>query len=302
MRIMVRKGGPTRPGEQKMVDISRKRQRQARPNLRVPGQSTSPSSHTPSSHYEHLSIQQKKQIRPFVFLDLPGEIRNMIYAYLLQPKRYLAAGPIPFPSSREWDSNSGAVGSGRVLLQCNPIDNSLVPMRAYGYGYPDLRVMRLSKAVNAEAMQFFHHKHHFEVFVRVGHQSFVPSLSSNFRIDFVRDLRLLFVINECCCSIGFDTSIDLGPLLGLAISLRAIRIAIQLCGQSTIKSTPSAFLIGFVAQIINSVPPKVDILWENWKGHGKVGSQAWPDELWHFAPVDVDVSTLEMIAKRWLRG
>src|SRR5262245_17902620 len=113
----------------------------------------------------------------------------MIYSYLLEPKPQFAAGPVPYPGSTQWDISNGVVGCGRVLLQCNAGDNSLRPMRAYGYSYPDLQVMQLCKTIRDEATQFFYNKHHFEVFVGLGHEAFMPGPSTNFRMDFVKDLR-----------------------------------------------------------------------------------------------------------------
>lgn len=101
-------------------------------------------------------------MRPFVFLDLPGEIRNMIYALLLEAPNTAEAGPEDEEdfNAAIWLAAGGFANSHRVLLEAHPMPMEIQPVAQFGYGQPERKAMHLCKQISREVAELFFSEHH----------------------------------------------------------------------------------------------------------------------------------------------
>lgn len=90
-------------------------------------------------------------MKAFVFLDLPGEIRNLIYTFLLESPNTAEAGPQEDPFDLpSWRETGGYVSADRVLLEAHPMRMEIEPAANFGYGRPERKAMHLCKQISRE--------------------------------------------------------------------------------------------------------------------------------------------------------
>lgn len=188
-------------------------------------------------------------------------------------------------SSRQRSTNweTGFVGSGRILVDYLKTSEATRATREdtklRGYSYPEMKVLRLSKAIYEEASSFFYARHHLEMSVRMDRKKIAPQLPDNLPFERFTDLRMLFIHYGCCYlqCIGSDLDVDFSGLLASLPALRTVHISVRdytFIDQYASAYPESPALDELVKQIKVSVPASVGIKWEYWKGESPVGHDA----------------------------
>jgi hypothetical protein len=253
---------------------------------------------------QELTSSRKKRIRKFVFLGLPGEIRNMIYSLVLTPQNLVTTGPPPEPYSASWCESFGVIGQERIVFGSFGSGMTLEPIGAYGHGHVETQIMRLCSTIHHEAITLFFSTHHVQLYLGLDFGTRRPVFPAGFSSSFVTDLRILFVNHESWPSTTVASGVDLHPILGDLPALSSLRVAIRFYLLLERKMKNSAIVTGLVMQIIDATPKHVKLIWETWAGphdmacvysyHGKLMRQP--------SGYPVDIDNLGDIASKWKRS
>lgn len=192
-----------------------------------------------------LTVDRKSGIRPFVFLKLPGELRNIVYSYLL------------LPESRIICFNLRASG---------------------GRGMPagiDLHILNTCQKIQKEASNYLTTKNQIEIYICRGffhaerHHPTVREHLSGWMLDFqaIRTLRVLLNLKGAMSY--SDTRVNWGVLKHMT-GLEELRVTIcvrkrraqSVMSEPTEKKWRNSWIVnGFVKELVEALPKSVKLEW-----------------------------------------
>ncbi|KAF2428862.1 hypothetical protein EJ08DRAFT_313748 [Tothia fuscella] len=205
------------------------------------------------SHYKKLSPQEKSTIRPFVFLELPAELRIKIYAYLL-----IVHGEPEKSSADDW--------SAVIMLDGGLFHPHMLSAM--------LNILATCKQVNAEGEVFFYEQNKFDLLLTPQWMdesagSLVPSiqLPDPIQAAKIQSLRLCISLDS---NSGILDMVDWSFVAHMA-SLRTVDVVLAYHDPySTYKPLPgmwkrSVYLRGMIAGIIAAMPDIITLRFGMWR-------------------------------------
>ncbi|KAE9994385.1 hypothetical protein EG327_010825 [Venturia inaequalis] len=117
----------------------------------------------PKSHYKALSAEQKQMIRPFVFIQLPAELRLKVYGLILlvpafDIQRNDARSIMHDRRSRYINCAISNRTQGRLILTCQPLGSN----PDHPQSPPQLQIMRCCRQLCNEGRDYFWNQNRIE--------------------------------------------------------------------------------------------------------------------------------------------
>ncbi|KIW00965.1 uncharacterized protein PV09_07487 [Verruconis gallopava] len=223
----------------------------------------------PRSHYALLSPEQREQIRPFVFFDLPGEIRNQIYYHLLACR--------PAPKSTD-DHLKTIIAQGRVRYEHDALvqlPNRLRLIWTPRYHGPFLTIARTCKQAYAEIIHLFYFTYPVEIHLVIRHSHIKLSELPVIQISRVQTLRILITYHTHYPDQWHPTnrkkarpkaSIDLQRLYRAATSLTSLHVSLMYVlispHDATLRDREATRLLH---NVLRGLPDRVQVAFGPWK-------------------------------------
>jgi hypothetical protein len=221
----------------------------------------------PQLHYASLDDASKLTIRPFIFQDLPAELRLRVFDYLFV--RPIAKG----------NPNSSSSTQPSVVAQS--------PIMACGRFHfldwkPHLRIIETCRQLRDEGRQYFYTKNKLELQVALEYKHGRNALSvgdqmplSSLHLPSLRHLRVEVFLRH-----GSGTRLDWGiisrmdNLEALQVTITCVlRLAQQRGSSLRSQSRRSRFamlviklklLVGMIKDVMEKVPPRINLRWGAW--------------------------------------